>query len=251
MAAADPLLVSGITLATWNVEWAVPSKHRAIRERVASWNADIHVVTEGDHGVLPEGGHAADAGTDWGYRNTKPGWRKVILWSRWPLLSVETEVPSGVRGGRLVDAVIESPHGPIRVLAVCIPWRDAHVRTGIDPHGQRWREHTAFVSHLGRLIADHPDTTPLIVMGDFNQRLPRTTQPRDVHDFLVAALAPLDVITAGAEPLPGLGRQEVDHIAVSGHFVPERVWGVDRHDDERRLSDHDAVQAVVHWRSEH
>lgn len=237
--------MSGITLATWNVEWAVPTKREAIRNRIASWNADVLVVTEGDHGVLPVGGNAADAGTAWGYRNTKPDWRKVLLWSRWRLLSVETEVPSGVRGGRLVDAVVESPRGPIRVLAVCIPWRDAHVRTGIDPHGQRWREHTAFVAHLGRLIASHPDTTPLMVMGDFNQRLPRTTQRRDVHDFLAAALEPLDVLTARAEPLPGLDRQEVDHIAVSRHFTPERVWGVDRHDCERRLSDHDAVIARV------
>ena len=130
-----------ITLATWNVEWATPTRHDAIRERIASWNVDILVVTEGDHGVLPAGGQAADAGTDWGYRNTKPHWRKVILGGRGPLRGVATDVPAGIRTGRLVDAVVESPDGPIRVLAVCIPWRDAHVRMGIDPHGEPWREH--------------------------------------------------------------------------------------------------------------
>ena len=239
-----------ITLATWNVEWATPTKHDAIRERIASWNADILVVTEGDHGVLPVGGHAADAGTDWGYRNTKPHWRKAILWSRWPLREVSTDVPAGVRTGRLVDAVVEAPVeapvGLIRVLAVCIPWRDAHVRTGIDPHGEQWREHTAMVAHIGRLVAAHDPGTPLVLLGDFNQRLPRVHQPRVVHEYLLQALGPLDVLTAGTGPLPGLDRQEVDHIAVSSHFTAGRVWGVDRHDGDRKLSDHDAVLASVH-----
>ena len=234
-----------ITLATWNVEWATPTTRGAIRERIASWNADILVVTEGDHGVLPAGGTATDGGTDWGYRVTKPERRKVTLWSRWPLRDVSTEAPAGVRTGRLVDAVVESPSGPIRVLAVCIPWRDAHVRTGIDPHGEPWREHRSFVAHLGELIERHPADRPLVVMGDFNQRLPRTRQPEDVHEALVTALGPLVVATAGAQPLRGLAGQEVDHITLSRGFAVEDVWGVDRHDGTRLLSDHDAVLARV------
>jgi hypothetical protein len=85
----------------------------------------------------------------------------------------------------------------------------------------------------------------LVLMGGSNQRIPRTSQPRDVHDYLVAAAAPLQVITTGADPLPGLSRQELDHIAASLHFAPDRVWGVDRHDGDRTLSDHDAVLALV------
>ena len=234
-----------ITLATWNVEWATPRKHDTIRDRIAGWSADILVVTEGDHGVLPTGGTAVDGGTDWGYRVTKPERRKVMLWSRWPLRDVSTDVPSGVRSGRLIDAVIDSPAGPIRVLAVCIPWRDAHVRTGIDPHGEPWREHRAFVAHLGELIAAHPADQPLVVMGDFNQRLPRTRQPEDMHAALATALGQLYVATAGTEPLRGLSRQEVDHIALSPSLAVEEVWGVDRHDGARPLSDHDAVLARV------
>jgi len=234
-----------LTLATWNVEWAAPRKRGAIRERIAAWDSDILVVTEGDHGLLPDGGFAADAGTDWGYRVDKPERRKVILWSRWPLDSVSTDVPAGVRTGRLVDSTVSTPVGPIRVLAVCIPWRDAHVRTGISPHGERWREHRAFASHLGGLIAQHAAGTPLVVMGDFNQRLPRTTQPHEIFAHLSRAFEPLTVITAGADPPSGLSRQEVDHIAVSAQLVPERVWGVDRHHGDRKLSDHDAVLASV------
>ena len=234
-----------VTLANWNVEWATPRNRDAIRDRIAGWDADILVVTEGDHGVLPPGGTAVDGGTDWGYRVTRPERRKVMLWSRWPLRDVRTGVPAGVRSGRLVDAVVESPTGPIRVLAVCIPWRDAHVRTGIDAHGVPWREHRNFVAHLGELIAGHQAGEPLVVMGDFNQRLPRTRQPEDVHDALVSALGPLVVVTAGSEPLRGLSRQELDHIALSPGFAVEDVWGVDRHDGTRLLSDHDAVLARV------
>ncbi len=234
-----------ITLATWNVEWATPRKREAIRSRIAGWDADILVVTEGDHGVLPGGGFTADGGTDWGYRVAHRDRRKVILWSRWPLRHVRTDVPKGVRTGRLVDGVVDTNHGPIRLLAVCIPWRDAHVRTGIHPHGEPWREHAAMVEHLGTLIAGHDPGTPLVVMGDFNQRIPRRRQPATVFDALMQALDPLDVLTAGEDPLPGLTRQEVDHIAISRGLGAQRVWGVDRHDGDRTLSDHDAVLATV------
>jgi hypothetical protein len=70
-------------------------------------------------------------------------------------------------------------------------------------------------------------------------------QPADVHDSLVAALGPLTVVTAGANPLPGLSRQEVDHIAISADLRAEEVFGVDRHDADRTLSDHDAVLTKV------
>ncbi|MBU6284147.1 endonuclease/exonuclease/phosphatase family protein [bacterium] len=233
------------TLATWNLEWAKPAKRDAIRDRIGAWQSDILVVTEGDHGVLPSGGHVADGGTTWGYPVVKAERRKVILWSRWPLEHVSTDVPTDVRCGRLVDATVASPVGPVRVLAVCIPWRDAHVRTGIDPHGRPWREHRRFVAHLGDVIAGHPVGTPLVVMGDFNQRLPRARQPAEVHGALVAALGPLTVVTAGANPLPGLSRREVDHVAISDDLVAEEVFGVDRHDAGRTLSDHDAVIARV------
>ena len=238
-------MTSLLTLATWNVEWAKPTRRDAIRDRIVGWQPDVLVVTEGDHGVLPRDGHSADGGTEWGYPVIEPERRKVILWSRWPLRGVSTDVPVDVRSGRLVDATVDNPGGPIRLLGLCIPWRDAHVRTGVDPHGEPWREHRRFVAHLGDVIAGHPFGTPLVVMGDFNQRLPRARQPADVHEALVAALGSLKVITAGTEALPGLGRREVDHIAISADLVAEEVFGVDRHDAGRPLSDHDAVLARV------
>ena len=235
----QPAPPSTLTLATWNVEWATPRNHAPITERIAAMNADILVVTEGDAGVLPAGGTHLDGGTDWGYRNTKPDWRKVMLWSRHPMRAIEGEGPAKVLG-RFTMAQINTPVGDVTVIGVCIPWRDAHVRTG-RRNAEPWGEHMAYLKHLGTVIRRHRDQ-PLIVMGDFNQRFPRTRAPQEVFDAINDALDGLAVLTAGQ--LPGLTRQDVDHIAVSDHFGPQQVWGIDRHDDSGRLlSDHDAVLA--------
>ena len=237
----QPAPPSTLTLATWNVEWATPRNHAPITERIAAMNADILVVTEGDAGVLPAGGTHLDGGTDWGYRNTKPDWRKVMLRSRYPMRSIDGQAPAGVPG-RLTMAQVQTPVGDVTVIGVCIPWRDAHVRTG-RRDALPWGEHMAYLKHLAEVVRRYRDQ-PLLVMGDFNQRFPRTRAPQQVFDAINDALDGLVVITAGQ--LPGLTRQDVDHIAVSDHFEPQQVWGIDRHDDSGRLlSDHDAVLAAV------
>ena len=69
-----------IRVGTWNVQWATPHARRAplLAEVLAAPDCDILCVTEGDAGVLPDGGHVIDAGTDWGYRLRNPGRRKVL-----------------------------------------------------------------------------------------------------------------------------------------------------------------------------
>lgn len=230
-----------LTLAAWNVEWAKSRKRVAIADRIAAMNADILVVTEGDAGILPSGGAHLDGGADWGYRNTLPEWRKVMLWSRHPMQAIKGEGPPNVPG-RFIMARVDAPVGDITVLGVCIPWRDAHVRTGRGD-AEPWGEHQAYLEHLGKAIRRHRDK-PLLVMGDFNQRFPRTRAPQVVFDAITEALDGLTVITAGQ--VPGLTRQDVDHIAVSAHFLPEATWGIDRHHESGlELSDHDAALARV------
>ena len=237
----QPAPPSTLTLATWNVEWATPRKHAAITERIAAMNADILVVTEGDAGVLPAGGTHLDGGTDWGYSNTKPDWRKVMLWSRHPMRAIEGEGPANVPG-RFTMAQVQTPVGDVTVIGVCIPWRDAHVRTG-RRNATPWGEHIVYLEHLGEVIRRFRNQ-PLIVLGDFNQRFPRTRAPQEVFDAINNALDGLTVVTAGE--LPGLARQDVDHIAVSAHFELVRAWGVDRHHDPAgKLSDHDAALAEM------
>ena len=237
----QPATPDTLALATWNVEWATSRKHAPITERIAAMNADILVVTEGDAGVLPAGGTHLDGGTDWGYRNTKPDWRKVILWSRYPMRSIDGQAPPGVPG-RITTAQVQTPVGDVTVIGVCIPWRDAHVRTG-RRDALPWGEHMAYLEHLAEVVRRYRDQ-PLLVMGDFNQRFPRTRAPQEVFDAINDALEGLTVVTAGQ--LPGLTRQDVDHIAVSAHFEALRAWGIDRHHQPSvALSDHDATLAAV------
>ncbi|CRK52149.1 conserved hypothetical protein [Rhodococcus sp. RD6.2] len=100
------------------------------------------MVTEGHRGLLPEGGYVVDAGDDWGYVD-KPHHRKVLLRSRWPLSDVDW-LTTGGGAGRVVTALTAASAGPVRILAICIPWARAHVST-------RRRDATAWSEHLGGL----------------------------------------------------------------------------------------------------
>lgn len=82
---------------------------------------DILAVTEGDAGILPAGGHVIDAGTDWGYPlpKSRPGRRKVLLWSRRPWTPVFDRLQEALPGGRLVAGVTETPVGEVTAVGVC------------------------------------------------------------------------------------------------------------------------------------
>lgn len=164
------------TVATWNIEWATSRGRRGpgIRDRLGSTAADILVVTEGQRDVLPDGGHVIDAGDDWGYK-TEPDRRKVLVRSRQPLTEV-TRMNSGAGAGRVVTALTETLSGPVRLLAVCIPWSRAHVTTG-RRDAAAWSEHLECLDQIEELIGTFDSTVPVIVAGDFNQKIPRAKQP--------------------------------------------------------------------------
>ena len=163
--------MTAVTVATWNVDWAPPSKVDEIRRRLEIIDADILVLTETTTKLELADGHVAEGGTNWGYPEVA-GRRKVLLWSRWPLGNISNEALSPP--GRHVSATVESPLGPLRVHAVCVPWSHAHVT-----HGRKdrtaWQEHKLFLGSLRetlRLEAADPTTCdlPVIVAGDINQR---------------------------------------------------------------------------------
>ena len=228
-------------VATWNVEWAAPKHRLSISERLASVNADVLVVTEGVRSVLPPGGYVALGGTDWGVPAKDPEWRKVLLWSRYSLSDVTTHEGLGMPPGRLVAATSHTPEGPVRVVGVCIPWEWAHVTFG-RRDAVPWQEHLEFVNGLGQLLREQSSLLPLVVMGDFNQRIPRTRAPQDVSAALEVALSPVQVLTTG--DIPGLPSGTIDHIAVTSEFQASDVYGIERVNEHgRSLSDHDLVAA--------
>lgn len=173
-----------IRLATWNLEWAPTSRRERIVERIALLAPDILGATEADREILPSGGHVAQCEADSGYGVVR-GRRKVILWSRWPLEEVDPRGSGELPPGRFVAATSHTPHGPLRLIGVCIPWRDAHVRTGRRDQTP-WQEHLQHLSALGPLLAGRDHRLPTLV-----DRLDSAGRPLSDHDAVVATVSGL------------------------------------------------------------
>jgi hypothetical protein len=201
---------------------------------LAGADSDITVVTEGSRGLLPEHGYTVDAGGDWGY-GPQPSRRKVIVWSRFPLTAgvIGTE---GATRGRLVMATAATPDGPVRIIGVCIPWRDAHVSTG-RRDAQPWSEHLDYLDRLEGLLTGLDDDVPTLIAGDFNQRIPRGRQPLRVFDRLCEVLIGWTIHTAGTQP----NGPHIDHIATNWGLTAEQVLDWAAADHLGRLSDHAGV----------
>ena len=227
-----------IRIATWNVEWATPETKagRRIQQIINQIDADIFVLTEGCKELMPEG-FVLDGGTDWGYESEDKRRRKVLLWSRYPLVDPIQGEGFQLPEGRFIAATVQHPVGDIRIYGVCIPWKDAHVRTGRKDRTP-WEDHSTYLEGLRQLV--EREKSPLVVLGDFNQRIPRVSQPVLVAEQLSRCMDGLQVCTA----LP-LDKPLIDHIAVSQQLVVTKVEVIPDHDTEGRLSDHRGVIAEL------
>ena len=225
-----------IRVATWNVEWATPETKagKRIQQIINQIDADIFVLTEGCRELMPEG-FVLDGGTDWGYESEDARKRKVLLWSRYPLVDPSQGEGFQLPEGRFIAATVQHPVGDIRIYGVCIPWKDAHVRTGRKDRTP-WEDHSTYLEGLRQLVEQ--EKSPLVVLGDFNQRIPRVSQSVLVAEQLSRCMDGLQVCTA----LP-LDKPLIDHIAVSQELVSTKVEVIPDHDSEGRLSDHRGVIA--------
>lgn len=224
-----------VSVATWNAEWATPggrgSRISAVLNAAA---ADVVVLTEGVRELLPADGFVVDARDDWGY-GPQPSRRKVIVWSHFPM-TCEAVGEAGATRGRLAVTLVQTPQGPLRVVGVCIPWRDAHVSTGRGD-ARPWSEHLDYLDRLEQLLPTLDDHTPTVIAGDYNQRVPRGRQPVAVADRLREVFAGWTLHTAGALP----HGPHIDHIAADRRLVLDAVRDWPASDDLGRLSDHAGV----------
>lgn len=231
---------ASLTVATWNTRWASSTTKAGPRvaARVHGLNADLIVITEGTHEILPPDGYVVDAGPDWGSPSS-PLRRKVIVWSRFPLTDESPPTP-GALHGRLVVASATTAVGPVRIMGVCIPWRDAHVVSG-RCDARPWSEHLDYLDRLDTLLQVTTGAAPTVMAGDFNQRVPRHRQPIRVASRLATALRGFSIHTAGDHA----HGPHVDHVATNGGLVCRAVHDWPACDSEGPLSDHAGVSCTL------
>lgn len=222
-------------IATWNLQRkrpASPNGSSAV-DHLRSIAADVAVLTEAWVDHLGSGLHHVDAGPT-GIAHLRDEERKVVVASRWPIRSVRIDlaVPTP---GRFVSATVETPEGPLNVIGLCIPWFASRVGIG---KATNWEDHRTFLEALSPVLADLA-RTPCLVAGDFNQRIPRSRQPREIADLLAKTFEDFAIPTAGERP--ETGRRLIDHIALSPGLKCREVTAWSGILDGGRVSDHDGV----------
>src|SRR5688572_33230249 len=122
---------TSITIGLWNVRWASGNSPRGafFREQFKRIEADVIGLTEGFADLFADGGHVISSAEDYGYP-IKLGRRKALHWSRQPWTDIDSVGDPELPTGRFIAATTFTPIGPIRFIGVCIPWKDAHVRSG-------------------------------------------------------------------------------------------------------------------------
>ena len=214
----------------WNVACVnrISSCGAFFRRRFAHAVGDVIAVTGRDADLLPTGGHVITSDADYGYP-IRHGRRKALLWSRMPWRDVDVAANSLMPPDRFIAGTTLTSVGEVRCFGVCVPWRDAHVRTGRRDRAP-WKDHQEFLKHRNPIVARRPGGTPSLIVGDFNQRVPRARQPVPTFEALMAMLERgFELVTAG--PIEGTSELTIDHLAVTREFA---LYGLDylaRHDE--------------------
>jgi endonuclease/exonuclease/phosphatase family metal-dependent hydrolase len=232
--------MSYVCIGIWNAEYRSPrtTAGQRITRILMDLQADVLCLTEATAALLPSDGHVICSEADYGYTHSGER-RKVLLWSRTGWSDVDTIGSSRLPGGRFVSGRTYTPYGPLQVLGVCIPWAAAHVSTGRRDR-QRWQDHLTYLDELASLIRRYASDGRLIVVGDYNQRVPRARQPQHVFASLQRAFMGLTIATKGS--LRGTDQQAIDHLAHTSDLCTHAVssWGTTT-DDGLRLTDHTGV----------
>ena len=231
-----------LRIGTWNTEWTAPKTVRGalVRSMLADPDCDILCVTEGTAGLLPSSGYVIDAGPDWGcpVEKGKEHRRKVLLWSKRPWTSVRAPDQRPL-GGRFVSATTQTGAGPLDVIGACIPWSQAMVAT-CQKDCKPWEEHIHWLEAFAKLPCSE-GSRPTVVLGDFNQRVPRRRQKKEAYAALRRTFDGFSITTAGwLSAAKALG---IDHIAHTPHLHRMGDIGIwpARSEAGRHLSDHFGV----------
>jgi endonuclease/exonuclease/phosphatase family metal-dependent hydrolase len=234
---------ASISVVTWNVEWRQTRSPAAeiIRQRIRALNPDVVCLTESHADFLQGSGHVIEAEADYGYP-LKANRRKVLLWSKEPWREIDQVGHSDLPSGRFIRGITSTAIAALTCVGVCIPWAGAHVTTGRRDR-KRWEDHLTYLSALKKVLASVDQKT--IILGDFNQAIPRRKAPNAVFGALeTAVLHRFEVATSGLiEPLEKFA---IDHIAQTADLRCTNVTGISAFGPAgEKLSDHFGLAATL------
>ena len=208
-----------LKISCWNSDWATPSSKRG-KFFIEKFDSDIICLTEGYENLLPKDGYIISSHEDYGYKS-KNGRRKVILWSKNEWTDIDKLGSKDIPSGRFISGVTSG----IRIIGLCIPWRFAHVSTGRKDR-KPWEDHLSFIQNL-----NFPNQKT-IILGDFNQNIPKKNQPEIAFASLMKLIEGLNLLTTN---------MGLDHIVISKDLKAESVKKIATGDN----SDHDGINCSV------
>jgi hypothetical protein len=217
-----------------------------LREIIDSHSPDLICLTEG-HGDFLESDHTITSEADYGYP-LRPARRKVLLWSRSPWKQVDTKGWDTLPSGCFVAGTTATPIGSLRFLGVCVPWDEAHVTSGRRDR-KKWEDHTAYLHGLANIVICEEHGERMVVLGDYNQQVPRKREPVEVAKALEKVLGQgLHLATSGI--IPGVERPSIDHVAHTSDLEAVRVQGLsNRSPNGAEMSDHLGLVVELQQRS--
>ena len=234
-----------LRLVNWNVEWATPGSQRTpdILSRIHEHAPEVVCLTETHEELLSQDGHTICSQPDYGYP-IKEGRRKVLLWSREPWTQVNDLGIDSMPPGRFVSGVTQTSVGEVTVIGICIPWFGSRTeaRRELDRKKQ-WEDHEQYLAGLTKVL-ERASAKRLIVMGDFNQRIGRSSRaPLKLRSALQSAIP--SGMTIATAVIGFQGRRSIDHVVLSDDLAAESIGVISNIHDGRELSDHFGVFAEV------
>ena len=208
-----------LNISCWNSDWATPSSKRG-KFFIDKFDSDIICLAEGYKDLLPKDGYIISSNEDYGYK-TKKGRRKVILWSKNEWTDIDQLGSKDIPSGRFISGVTSG----IRIIGLCIPWRFAHVSTGRKDR-KPWEDHLSFIQNLSF------SNQKTIILGDFNQNIPKKNQPEKVFSSLSKMIDGFNLLTTNMGLI---------HIVISTDLIAESIEKI----ATKNNSDHDGINCSI------
>ena len=208
-----------LKISCWNSDWATPSSKKG-KFFIEQFDSDIICLTEGYENLLPKDGYTIFSHEDYGYK-TKNGRRKVILWSKDKWTDIDQVGSNKIPSGRFISRITNG----IRIIGICIPWRFAHVSSGRKDR-KPWEDHLSFIQNLSF------SNQKTIILGDFNQNIPKKNQPEIAFSSLMELIEGFNLLTTN---------MGLDHIVISNDLIAKSIKRIATGTN----SDHDGISCSI------